>query len=437
MLLFVLVVAVLNLVLGAGLAVALSCDFSEFRLDFEWLHHWLARKQLTEPPEPAPHVAPVIVAPPIGEQAESDTPQPLMVDLPEGWAARLAASGVQPRSLVEAALHLVRVEEIASRDRWIAAEYTLRTATLKPVSVPPSALTPLCNEAANWITWARDVVTGLNERRADLGEYESWASELEELLADQIARMQGLRELGSAASQESEPDSAVRRFLHECSTLFEKAYALRDLALDRLGQLLVAEQRVLETPEVWRQDATLQYPNRLGIEAALAQWMQNDPQRQRPLSGVCIEIDRLGKLNERLGVQQTNHVVRAFARLVETTIRSERGDRIMRAGGSSIFVMLGDTPMAGAKVGAERVRQTIEAATFLSNSEEFTLAANCAVCELGAEETATQLLARLKAGIAEAKRGGRNRTAVDEGQGPILLDPQPIQVKAQSIPVGG
>jgi PleD family two-component response regulator len=98
-------------------------------------------------------------------------------------------------------------------------------------------------------------------------------------------------------------------------------------------------------------------------------------------------------------------------------------------------VLLSDAGVAGAKAAAERIRQTVEAATFQTRSEEFTLAANCSVCDFLSDDTLPELLVRLQAGIAEAKRGGRNRTAIEEGQGPVLFDAQPIQVRAQTIQV--
>lgn len=428
MLLFVFTVATLNFGLGLVLAVALSHDWTSLRWNFRGLASLWARKS----PEPAPEV----VIPPsvVSELAAGDVA--VGIELPAGWRGRLAVGQVEPETVWDAVLHLIRLEDDAFRNRWMAVEHTARSASRHTVEEAHAALAPLRSEATTWLGWARLLLEDLAPFRSQLGEAQASADQLEELLLDQMSRVDVLREKHEAALQEADAEMATRKFLRECAGIYEKSCLLRDFVLDQLARAISARQGVADMPAAWQRDLVSGYPNRLGLETLLADWATGDPTRKRLVSGAFVEIDRLGKLNDRLGVQQSDKVIRAFAKLVEGVIRSDRGDRVVRVGGPTLFVLLSDAGVAGAKAAAERIRQTVEAATFETLHEEFTLAANCAVCDYLCDDTTTGLLTRLQAGIAEAKRGGRNRTAIDEGQGPVLFDAQPIQVRAQTIKVG-
>jgi diguanylate cyclase (GGDEF)-like protein len=302
-------------------------------------------------------------------------------------------------------------------------------------SAARAALEPLRVAMAGWLDWLGAFMTALKSLRPRLEEHHATVDRLEELLLDQVGKIESLGSEHEAMLEGSDKELAVRKVLREYAAIFEMAHALRDIVLDQLAMHLHAAADMAGVPAQWQQDAVTGFPNRLGLDSLLAQWLEHDPTRKRQVSGAFIEIDRLGKLNERLGVQQSDQVIRAFAKLVEGVVRSDRGDRVARVAGPTLFVLLSDAGVEGAKAAAERIRQTVEAATFQTRREEFTLAANCSVCDFLPDDASPALLTRLRAGIVEAKRGGRNRTAIDEGQGPVLFDAQPIQVRAQNIQV--
>jgi len=424
---FVFIVATLNLALGMGLAIATSHPWGNLRFDLRSLFSLVARRG------PQPVAEQPVVPAPISESEPAESRAG--IELPPGWRERLETGSVEPGSVVEAVLHLIRLEDEAFRTRWMTVESGVRSTPRHSVEEVHSALGPLRSEATTWMGWAKSLLEDLALVREQIGNGQACTDQVEELLLDQMSRIESLREKHDALLQEPDAEIGMRRFLRECGTVYERSCALRDLVLDQLAGLLVAAGGVNDMPSAWQRDSVTGYPNRLGLETALADWAANDPPRKRLISGAFVEVDRLGKLNERLGVQQSDHVIRAFAKLVEGVVRSDRGDRVIRVGGPTLFVLLADAGVAGAKAAAERIRQTVEAATFQSLHEEFTLAANCSVCDYLLDDTTSALLERLRAGIAEVKRGGRNRTAIDEGQGPVLFEAQPIQVRAQTIKV--
>jgi diguanylate cyclase (GGDEF)-like protein len=435
-LLFILTVATLNFALGLGIAIAVSHDLPDLLSAVRGVRGLrlplLSRRtKTTESHEASSHAKETAA----NAVPDAHTEAPPSLELPEGWQERLTQYGVAPLSVLEAMLQLLRCDGEVYRSRCIAAEQSLWAAAGKD-KITPAAFNPLRTELTTCLGWARGFLVGLKDMRTELGDAEPLADQAEELLLNQVAQVEALQAVLDSSSDSSDLEYAVRQVLRECARVFDKAHSLRDFALDQLAIEYAKTNRMATLPGAWQRDSAAACANRLGLENIIGDWVQADPTRKRLVSGAFIEIDRLGKLNERLGTQQTDQVIRAFAKLVEGVIRSDRGDRVARAAGPTIFVLLTDAGVAGAKAAAERIRQTVEAATFESQSEEFTLAANCAVCDFLVDDTTTDLLTRLRAGIAEAKRGGRNRTAIDEGQGPVLFDPQPVQVRAQVIRVG-
>jgi diguanylate cyclase (GGDEF)-like protein len=352
------------------------------------------------------------------------------IELPAGWNERLA--DVQPPSLAEAMLHMVRLENASQFTRWLAVERSLRVS-LGSNDAPSAALfTALRSALDDSAHWVNQFLELLRARRDELNE-EELVRQFEDLLLDEADSLKLVvtQDYASLADVET----PVRRALRDLQRVFDKSFLVRDFVLDQLAQRLAASGRAAQASPDLQRHASVGSANRIGAETYLAEFRAGDSAHKRLLSGALVEIDRLSKLNERLGVQQTDLVMRAFGRLLETIVRRDRGDRVAWIGGPTFFLLLVDTAAPGAKAAAERVRQTVEAATFVLGGDQFTIASNCAVAEMLVEDSLTDTIARLQLGIAEAKQGGRNRTAIDEGQGPTLFEPEPMHVKARMVEV--
>jgi diguanylate cyclase len=177
--------------------------------------------------------------------------------------------------------------------------------------------------------------------------------------------------------------------------------------------------------------------NRIGVELVFHDWWRDDPQRQRQLSAAVIDIDRFARVNQRLGTRIGDHTVTALARLLGETFRRDRGtDRLIRLSGQSFLVFLGDTGPHQGLTAVERARQSIEATTWDDHGSEFDLTISAGLTEVRGEDTLADLLRRLAETLKFAKLAGRNRAALDEGDGPRLLDPPQFSVKGRVICVG-
>jgi PleD family two-component response regulator len=97
---------------------------------------------------------------------------------------------------------------------------------------------------------------------------------------------------------------------------------------------------------------------------------------------------------------------------------------------------MGDTGPHQALAAAERLRQSFEATTFDDQGATFELTLSCGVIEAGRTESVAELLRRAGAAVQFAKKAGRNRCSLDEGQGPTTLDPPQFPVKGRVVNLG-
>ena len=132
-----------------------------------------------------------------------------------------------------------------------------------------------------------------------------------------------------------------------------------------------------------------------------------------------------------------DHTIAALTRLFAEIFRRDRGtDRLVRLSGQSLLVFFGDTGPHQALSALERARQTIEATTWDDHGTEFELTISAGISEVRKNDTLAGVLDRLAETVKFAKLAGRNRAAIDEGEGPKLLDPPQFTVKGRVVAVG-
>ncbi|HEX8952252.1 MAG TPA: GGDEF domain-containing protein, partial [Polyangia bacterium] len=117
---------------------------------------------------------------------------------------------------------------------------------------------------------------------------------------------------------------------------------------------------------------------------------------------------------DRFGQLGGDAVLLRFVEVVRGCLRGS--DLLTRYGGEEFCILLPDVGVAGAKVVAERIRSTVEAAPFLVGGEPLKVTSSVGVAALGngggAEVTLSTLVARADQALYVAKRDGRNRVSV-------------------------
>ncbi|WP_422377306.1 diguanylate cyclase [Roseibium sp.] len=127
---------------------------------------------------------------------------------------------------------------------------------------------------------------------------------------------------------------------------------------------------------------------------------------ERPLSLLVIDIDHFKQVNDRLGHQAGDEVLKTVSRLLTDNLRSD--DHLYRVGGEEFVLMCEKLPVDGALSLAERLRKTIERFTKVYLPEKVTVSVGVASAPIDGH-TVEDLFRTADQRLYEAKEAGRNR----------------------------
>ncbi len=159
--------------------------------------------------------------------------------------------------------------------------------------------------------------------------------------------------------------------------------------------------------------------NRRYIERRLLEEIGRSRRQETPLSCMYMDIDHFKRINDRIGHQAGDEVLRGVAGRIKAELRLS--DSLGRFGGEEFVVLLADTERTDALNVAERIRLSVaEQPLVLLNGEKLEVTISVGVAALIAPlegetiETAAQhLIARADNALYEAKARGRNRVVTE------------------------
>jgi diguanylate cyclase len=132
------------------------------------------------------------------------------------------------------------------------------------------------------------------------------------------------------------------------------------------------------------------------------------------LSLLFIDVDRFKGLNDSLGHQAGDELLKGIARALESTTREM--DLLARYGGDEFAVLLPGTDLSNAQIAAERLRKTLADRVFTFGESEFQVTVTVGIAQvLPADEHSESLIRRADTGLYAAKEAGRNCCYVHNG----------------------
>lgn len=165
---------------------------------------------------------------------------------------------------------------------------------------------------------------------------------------------------------------------------------------------------VTQTIEMAVTDGLTGLHNRRYLDSHLQTLFDRAMARRRPLSLMITDLDRFKDVNDTLGHDTGDEVLREFARRLRRNVRGM--DLACRFGGEEFVVVMPDTDAAIAEKVAERVRAQIADTPFMVAGKAISVTVSVGVSSLtrGADSVA-DLMKRADLALYEAKTGGRNR----------------------------
>ncbi|MDP2903777.1 MAG: GGDEF domain-containing protein [Methylovulum sp.] len=217
---------------------------------------------------------------------------------------------------------------------------------------------------------------------------------------------------------------------HSCSyALKVEEQGLGELTLMRNQRFSDAEIKLLETllccliyplknATLFQQALKLAYTdpltqtnNRACFSDALKREINLSVRHKKNLSMIFLDIDHFKAINDNYGHECGDVALTSVAKRVKENLRGS--DIVFRIGGEEFVVLLSDTDIDGAKLLAERIRQSIERHTLAYDMAVIKLTVSLGVSMLRIDDTANSLVKRADSAMYKAKHNGRNQVAVD------------------------
>lgn len=358
--------------------------------------------------------------------------------IPYEYLAILEAEAVEAGGLVEATAQVLRLEIGLYRAKLIALENRLREVWYQPTE---EALQEIADELdainIDWLDKQAEAAQHLDGSTDGLGAYSDVGKRLCDTLFDQTAQIEttlsNLQQLDFGDSL----NDVCRKLVLEVGRLVDLCHDLRDKMTETIVTVLRAEKRLGTVDKKMQIDGLTGMRNRTGFERQLFEWWRDDIRRERALSIAIVDIDAFRKVNERLSTEIGDKVIKAIGKFIVDIMRSDRGFEFpMRLEGQRFILFFGDIGPRGATSAVERIRQTVQATSFQYDGEELELFVSAGVTEVAPKDTVPKLLTRVSTAMRTAKKNGRNRTFIDEGNGPQPIDPPEYPVRPRIVRIG-
>ncbi len=149
--------------------------------------------------------------------------------------------------------------------------------------------------------------------------------------------------------------------------------------------------------------------NRSSLNDTLDRKISLAKRQDQSLSLIFLDIDYFKAINDEYGHCCGDKVLMATAGLIKESLRGS--DDIFRVGGEEFIIVLSDTDLAGAKLLAERIRNSIESHILAYDMETIRITASLGIYDLHEDDTADTLIKNADIAMYNAKHNGRNQVS--------------------------
>lgn len=151
--------------------------------------------------------------------------------------------------------------------------------------------------------------------------------------------------------------------------------------------------------------------SRYAYEQRLSEEYQRWQRHGQPLSYAIFDIDRFKLINDRLGHEAGDRLLRAVAELLGRAKRAT--DFLARLGGEEFVLLLPQTSLDAAALVANKLRAAVESATFQHKGARELVTISAGISEFRPGDTPSVVYDRADRALYRAKEEGRNRCVAE------------------------
>ncbi|NDY91170.1 tetratricopeptide repeat-containing diguanylate cyclase [Ideonella livida] len=293
------------------------------------------------------------------------------------------------------------------RNRWLQGEpqaaVTLLAAALQTPSVQGAdRLAAPLHELLSTLLEAQQ------QWREALHHYKAWDACRQRLL-DQDNQRRIRQLLQQADLERVRRDAETAR--EQARQLGSELHAAREAERQKQALLEQLERQSELLRQLSREDGLTGLANRRWLDAQLTRERERARRYRHPLAVAMVDLDHFKRINDRCSHPVGDEVLRRVGLLLRDACRS--GDIVGRYGGEEFMVVLVETPLSGAHVLCEKLRQRIAALDFTDLHPSLSrVTASIGVSGDAQDPVAADLVRRADQALYQAKATGRNRVCV-------------------------
>jgi diguanylate cyclase (GGDEF)-like protein len=158
-------------------------------------------------------------------------------------------------------------------------------------------------------------------------------------------------------------------------------------------------------------DTLTELSNRAAFEMAIKREIGMAKRHNQPLSLIVMDIDRFKTINDTLGHQAGDQVLKQVAQTIKFTLREI--DQVFRVGGEEFVILLASADLNAAQKVAERAREAVAANIAHIGDQPVNATISLGVSVYSAEDDRDSLFQRADKALYLAKNSGRNCTKTE------------------------
>ena len=194
----------------------------------------------------------------------------------------------------------------------------------------------------------------------------------------------------------------------------EKSLSDIEISLINESLIILAEslRRGLEYEELFesaRKDALTGLANRRVFDERIQDIMRGAKRYKRPLTMASLDLDHFKQINDNLGHQEGDVVLKKVADIFTEAIRST--DMLVRFGGDEFILIMDDTDEKNGRILAERLCQAVDELEIWATADS-KLGVSIGMAQWNTEEDLDDWMQRTDDILYNAKSSGRSQVAV-------------------------
>jgi diguanylate cyclase (GGDEF)-like protein len=209
---------------------------------------------------------------------------------------------------------------------------------------------------------------------------------------------------------ETVDDAGILLILRKGHELSSEEMNLINHSLEILAECLRRGLAYEELFERASNDALTGLSNRRVFEERIHGMMESAKRHHHPLSMISMDLDKFKMINDNLGHQAGDEVLRSVAQVLKQAVRST--DLLIRMGGDEFLLILDNTDLQNARILAERLCVAVDALNIWAD-DTTKLGVSIGLSQLKQEESLKQWLERTDDILYLAKAEGRSRVVVE------------------------